>query len=132
MLGFSGTGLGTLLSHHIVSLRNVIISQRFKYCLYVDDCQIHILKQNLSSELKIWISRWLCAISNQTSFGDYNSDITSVICIKQKSWFFSPTCFLLHVSPIKLNITTIHSSKKPKNWIIHESFIQPHSHQNKQ
>ena len=82
--------LGIILAHHILSLKNVILLQKFKYRLYVGDFQIHILSQNLFSELKTWISKWLLAIFNLKSTRDQNSGIKVYITqITSDKWLTS-------------------------------------------
>ena len=107
-----GLALGIILAH---SLKNVILLQRFKYSLYVDDFQIHILSQNLFSELKTWkpndylLSPIWCLPEVRIQVSKY---------IQQKSWFLSPNCFIFHVSLIKY-----YPSRNFKNWIIYESSL---------
>lgn len=72
MFVFLGAVLKNSFLPPYILTRNVILSQIFNYYLYVDDFQIHIFNQNLSLELKTWISKWLPAITNQMSSRDNN------------------------------------------------------------
>lgn len=101
--------LGIILAYHILSLKNVILLQKFKYRLYVGDFQIHILSQNLFSELKTWISKWLLAIFNLKSTRDQNSGIK--VYITQIMIFFTKlfhtSCLTHQVLPLFIQVGSL-------------------------